>query len=142
MDHKPWLGSDLSWAGWIPTVSGQLSFSIIGHSSAASNCIYFNDLLPQMDRDPPVRYIALHQHRTAPDFPCPDWLTRRLIPGASYDFVLLAETSDAEIHVNLPTSPDGMSRVTAVHNAQGVLKGKVHIQERTRQKASFGRYVH
>ena len=117
-----------SWAGWIPTVSGQLSFSIIGHSSAAANCAYVNDLLPRRaNNDAPARFIALHQYRTAPDYPWPDWITRWLMPGAAQDFVLIAETCEAKIQVNLPRDASGKPTVDAIPNAQGVLSGKIYI---------------
>ena len=116
-----------SWAGWIPTVSGQLSFSIIGHSSAAKNCAFVNEILPNSGTTAPVRYVALQQCRTAPDFPYFDFLTKRLWPGVVYDFVCSAQTAEADIQVMLPRNAEGEPRVKAVHNAQGVLKGRIYV---------------
>jgi hypothetical protein len=142
MAKQPAQAKKHSWAGWIPTVSGQLSFSIIGHSSAARNCAYVNEVLPGAYRETPIRYIALHQQRCAPDFPYPDFVTRWLYPGFRYDFFLTAQTAEAEIQVNLPRSADGEPRVKAVHNAQGVLKGRVqvllHEKDKTLRQLNIG----
>jgi hypothetical protein len=128
MSILPGEGNTNSWTGWIPTVSGQLSFSIIGHSSAAANCTYVNDLLPERrNEDTAARFIALHQFRTAPDYPYPNWVTRRLFPGAAYDFFMVAETYEAAVQVNLPRNADGEPRVGSIANAQGVLSGKVYV---------------
>jgi hypothetical protein len=121
-----------SWAGWIPTVSGQLSFSIIGHSSAAKNCAFVNETPPGTDSASKVRHIILHQNRTAPDFPYWNFLTRLFYPGAVYDFVCVASTAEAEIQVMLPPDPAGNPRVKGVENAQGVLQGKIHVMLRER----------
>ena len=145
MSFLPNPGNLNSWSGWIPTVSGQLSFSIIGHSSAAANCTYVNDLLPKdAGEDTPARYVALHQFRTAPDYPYPDSITRRLFPGAAQDFFLVAETCEADIQVNLPRNADGEPRVLAISNAQGVLTGKVFVllhDKDAKQRASNKAFI-
>lgn len=124
-----------TWAGWIPTVSGQLSFSIIGHSSAAKNCAFVNEAHSGDETAAPVRHLVLHQRRTAPDFPYPDFLTKWFYPGSVYDFVCVAQTEQAEIQVMLPRNAEGEPRVKSVPNAQGVLKGKIHVLLHETQKA-------
>lgn len=134
MAKQPAPGKVHSWAGWIPTVSGQLSFSIIGHSSAAKNCAFVNEILPVRSEAAPVRYVALQQSRTAPDFPYFDFLTKHFWPGVAYDFVCSAQTAEADIQVMLPRNAEGEPRVKAVHNAQGVLKGQIYVLLYNRDK--------
>lgn len=116
-----------SWAGWIPTVSGQLSFSIIGHSSAAKKCAFVNAAAEADDTKTPVRHVILHQERMTPDFPYFDFITRWRYSGSTCNFICIAQTEEAEIQIMLPRGADGEPRVKAVHNAQGVLKGQVYV---------------
>lgn len=85
----PWLAAPYSFVGWVPNVSGHLSFGLIcpnGESLA-------------LNRQPGgsgERAIVVHRRRSAEDFPLPgSWvgLVRR---SATLDYVVAARTSAAQ----------------------------------------------
>lgn len=77
-----------SYAGWIPTVTGNLSYQIVGRSSQSRALQLFNHI----DLHAPRRFIAALQRRITADLPLPTWLIKCWHPGAQYDCVMLART--------------------------------------------------
>lgn len=114
----PWLDSDLSFAGWVPTVLGHLAFSMVGVQHRWSQHKSFNDLDPTTG----VRAVATHQRRTAQDFPIWDWLPRAMKPSASQNYFLVGQTTNAKIPF-----VDEKTKIRIVRDTQGVLTGTVYV---------------
>jgi hypothetical protein len=117
-------------AGWVPTISGQLSYSVIGQTSTNGACSYFNDVFPSSEASPlqnPVRFIAMHQQRVAPDFPIPDRILRWIVPSTVQDYFLIAETRLADVPLIFTDATTQKTGVTLIGNAQGVLIGSVAV---------------
>jgi len=77
--------------GWIPTVSGRLSFSEVGHTRTPSRCIYANA------SDGTRRYVVCYQARDLSDALLPRWIreaaNRTLLKRqGKFWFVLVAQT--------------------------------------------------
>lgn len=81
----PWAKADYAYAGWVPNVSGHLSFNLLDpqHKNPTYN--------HQPDLTQP-RTVAVHRARLAQDYPFPDFLVKWLRPSAVQDFVLIAES--------------------------------------------------
>ena len=110
----PWIAKDHSFAGWVPNVSGHLSFNLVDPHSGLPTYNYQSDLAEP-------RIVALHRERLAQDYPFPDWLMRRIRPSARQDFILLAQSCAAHTPVLLSDEP------TNIADANGVLVGIVAI---------------
>ncbi len=82
----PWTKAEYAMAGWVPNVSGHLSFNLLDpkHKNPTYN--------HQCDLSQP-RTVAVYRSRVAQDFPFPDFLVRLFRPSAVPAFVLLAESS-------------------------------------------------
>lgn len=84
---SPWLTAPYSFAGWVPNVSGHLSFSQVDPRGRQGT---FNH---QPDLDHP-RTIIVHRSRLVQDYPFWNWLVRLFRPSAKADFLMLAESGD------------------------------------------------
>lgn len=136
-DKPAWFSEDHSYAGWVPNVSGQLSFSIIGTSNHAQDITAFN--APSIDHI--KRYVAIHQKRWTTDFPVVrPWLLAWLKPQAGADYIMIAETANAAIPIIDPAQSASKGQVNHLQNAHGVLIGNIlivpRIKDRQKQKAS------
>jgi hypothetical protein len=81
----PWVDADHAYAGWIPNVSGHLSFNLIDPHSREPTYNHQHDLkMP--------RTVALHRSRLAQDYPFFDWIVRLSRRSAVQEFIVLAET--------------------------------------------------
>lgn len=134
-----WLEKNHSYAGWVPNVSGQLSFSIIGTNAHAHDTTAFN--APSEDHS--KRFVVIHQKRWSTDFPVlRPWLLACFIPNAGVDYIMIAETANAEIPIIASELVKPGSAVSHFQNAHGVLAGTILIiprnQDRERRKAVNG----
>lgn len=106
----PWCGASHAFAGWIPNVSGHLSFNQVdprGRQSTYNN---------QVDLARP-RTVVAHRTRLAQDYPWWDWIVRAFRPQARQDFLLLAESGPAKT----PLIKDG--KVEEAGDEHGALYG-------------------
>ncbi len=81
----PWTIQPESYAGWVPNVSGHLSFGLIDVRGARS-------VLNHMPSDIGERVVAVHRRRAAQDFPVAGELVSTFRRWARQDFVLIART--------------------------------------------------
>lgn len=110
----PWAGADYGYAGWVPNVSGHLSFNLIDPHSREPTYNHQPDLsLP--------RTVALRRLRLAQDYPFPDRLVKRLRKSATQEFVVLAESS------RVPTPYFEDDRLEEADDANGLLMGIVAV---------------
>ncbi len=113
----PWASADFSYASWVPTILGHLSFSMMALRSSwpARECI--NEHSATLN----ARVVATHEERIAQDFPYSDWLVRLLQPSAVQHYFLFARTCEARI----PFVEKDIIR--AFKDEQGALIGEVVI---------------
>jgi len=111
--RAPWARTKYSWAGWIPTVSGHLSFSLIGSHNAGSKCRTFN----RTTSDNSSRVVAVHQQRSAQDFVVPSRLVRPLRKAISIDYLIVGRGGRARTPCFLPDS------LGEIIDDQGVMRG-------------------
>lgn len=84
--NQPWLRFEHSYAGWLPNVTGHLSFQLIDPSGQLPA---FNQ---QSNTNEP-RLIAVHQRdRLAQDFPLPDRIVKASRPSAKQSYLLLGRS--------------------------------------------------
>ncbi len=83
--NYPWTNAEYAYAGWVPNVSGHLSFNLIDPGSKHPT---FNNQ-ERLDRP---RQVAAHRLRLAQDYPFPDWAVKLLRHSARQDFIMLAES--------------------------------------------------
>jgi len=118
----PWLNSPYSYAGWVPTITGHLSFSLIGGPKIVPRCHTFN----RPAATGPVRLLAVHQKRTAQDYIAPPGALRLARPQATQDYFLIARTGPADT----PYVANGS--VKTARDDQGVLSGIILVVPRER----------
>lgn len=117
----PWSSRPYAYAGWIPTITGHLSFSLIGGHGVSPRCRTFNRPVDSG----PVRLVAVHQQRTAQDYIAPG-AVQLARPQATQDYFLIAGTGPAAT----PYFLDGTLRQTV--DDQGVLSGNILVLPRDR----------
>lgn len=117
----PWTEREYSYAGWVPNVSGHLSFNLVDPHGSLPTYNYQPDLASP-------RLVALHRERLAQDYPFPDWLMRRVRPSARQDFILLAQSCTAQT----PLLDDDKPRT--IDDQNGVLMGVVAVLPSERGK--------
>jgi hypothetical protein len=110
----PWFNADYAYAGWVPNVSGHLSFNLIDPLSKEP--IYNH----QFDLASP-RTVALHRRRLAKDYPFYDKLVKWFRRSAVQDYVVLAETGRVE------TPFFSENTVAETDDANGVMVGVVAV---------------
>ncbi|MEG3159356.1 hypothetical protein U1763_02465 [Sphingomonas sp. LB2R24] len=81
----PWVGASHSFAGWVPNVSGHLSFTMVDPRGSQST---YNH---QADLGKP-RVVALKRQRLAQDYPFWDYLVKTFRPAAAQEFIVLAQS--------------------------------------------------
>ena len=119
---SPFLPDDkLAYAGWVPTITGQLSFSLIGLGGSAPNCVTANVEFQDKKADHPRRRVAVIQRRVTKDLP----LTFPPIPhffrSIAAEFILLGDTHPAA----RPVIHDG--KAAPRHDEIGVLSGDLLV---------------
>lgn len=113
----PWLSNPYCFAGWVPTISGHLSFSLIGGPEVTPRCRTFNRPISAV----PARLMAVHQRRTVQDYVAAPRTIRAVRPQTCQDYVLVARTGFAQI----PYFQDG--KLEHALDEQGVLFGNVIV---------------
>lgn len=145
----PWIDSDYAFAGWVPNVSGHLSFNLIDPSSKLPTFNY-------QDRLDVPRQVAVHRVRLAQDYPFPDWLVKRVRKSARQDFIMLAESGrvqtpyfrDATLEEAddkngvlagvIAVVPADSDRATAKHIKSTLATAEAIISDAIQQKATSG----
>lgn len=106
-----------TFAGWVPNITGQLSFSLIGLRSASGGCVTANDEIAP-GSNPPHRIVLLTQKRVTRDIP---WPFRLAFPAREKQYVLVAQTGETK-----RPFLDG-DKVASCKDELGVLAGDVYI---------------
>lgn len=114
-----WPPSPNSFAGWVPCITGQLSFSLIGTLTDSTTLNLASASEP--NGPGPVRYIAVAQQRRSSDLPLPGWIVQGFRAWAACDYILLAKTAPAK----LPVWDGDDLRENLDH--MGVLDGEVFV---------------
>ncbi len=109
----PWVNAAFRFAGWVPNVSGHLSFSLIGIKQSLSKVTKYN----QGDETGHSRLVIVHQKRPVRDFPINGEIVQFFRPRAAVDFLLIGHTTSA----NTPHLLDG--RLSSTPDSQGALVG-------------------
>lgn len=84
-----------AYAGWVPTITGQLSFSLIGLGSAAPGCVTANVEFWDQSVDHPRRRVAVIKRRVTRDLPLTVFPIPNIFRSIASEFVLLGETKPA-----------------------------------------------
>ena len=113
----PWQSADHSFVGWVPTILGHLSFSMVGKKVRWTAHRCFNDL----DSGTGERQVILHQRRISQDLPLWDFLVKQFKPNVVQDFILVSKTAVAQIPF-----VEG-EKVRHLTDSQGVLHGFVYV---------------
>lgn len=115
-----------SFAGWVPTITGQLSFSLIGLGTNSSDCVTANiETFAEGSAKAPTRHVLVYQERVARDLPMPLWLAKWLRRWVKTHFILVGSSSPAKRpRLDLPTEHN---RYQLLPDEIGVLKGKVYM---------------
>ena len=113
----PWDRASHSYAAWIPTITGHLSFSLIGSSGQNRGCRAWTQPGP----DACSRTVIVQQRRAAQDYPLPGELVRVIRPQAAQDFLLIGRTCAAR------TPSFSREGVADVPDQQGALAGIVVV---------------
>lgn len=118
--RKP-VASNPTYAGWIPTIAGQLSFSLIGMNGTAASAVAANVEYMCPAAGHPRRHVAVIQKRITKDLPFTFWPIPHLVPSIAAHFLLVGETAPA-------TRPeiDG-DRITKRHDEIGVVRGSIYL---------------
>lgn len=118
----PWNVAAHSFAGWVPNVSGHLSFNLVDPHSRLPTYNHQADLGLR-------RNIVLHRERIAQDYPFSDAIVRRFRSSASQDFVLMAESSA------VATPYFGKTGLKSSADRHGALVGAVAVLPADAEKA-------
>lgn len=84
-----------AYAGWVPTITGQLSFSLIGLGGAAPGCVTANVEFQDKDAEHPRRRVAVIKRRVTRDLPATFFPIPEIFRSIAAEFVLLGETRPA-----------------------------------------------
>jgi len=123
----PWAGQPYNFAGWVPTISGHLSFSLIGSSEIPQKCRSFNRRTTTAQR-----VVAVMQRRSAQDTIVPNWLLRHLAPAIEQEYLLIGRTNAAR------TPFFDENGFTDTLDEQGVLAGQLVVVPKDKNR----RYQH
>lgn len=94
--HRPFQPAQTpAYAGWVPTITGQLSFSLIGLGGAAPDCVTANVEFWDEKAGHPRRRVAVVQRRVTRDLPLTVWPVPYLFRSIAAEFILVGETQPA-----------------------------------------------
>lgn len=114
--------ASISFAGWVPTITGHLSFSLIGLGAGLSNCIAANAVCIQSVKSGrPKRFVAVAQKRVTTDLPYSGWPVGWLKPSTKAEYILLGST-EPEL---TPVWRGG--ELESVRDEIGVLRGQAFV---------------
>ncbi len=133
---SPFQPSDKpAYAGWVPTITGQLSFSLIGLGSAAPGCVTANVEFHDKVACHPRRRVAVSVRRVTRDLPLTVFPIPEIFRSIAAEFILLGETRPA----GRPVIQRGEVRERS--DEIGVLTGDIlvvpHHPDRLKQEKSF-----
>jgi hypothetical protein len=115
----PWEAAAAAWVGWVPTVSGHLSFSLIGANDGARDHCRINEERPR----PGHRIVVVHQRRRNTDFGYWSRLAELLLRDTVQDLVLVGQTEAAA-----RPAPDPINaRVEGILDPRGCLRGTIYV---------------
>lgn len=116
-----------TFAGWVPTITGQLSFSLIGQGANALDYVAANvETLDAGASAVPVRHVFVVQRRVARDLPITNGVAQLLKPWIGVHFILVGSSAPASRpRLDLPLKRGGQYQV--LHDEIGVLRGKIYV---------------
>lgn len=114
----------LTFAGWVPTITGQLSFSLIGLGTNSGDCVTANVETHEGEATKaPKRHVMVYQERGASDLPFP--FAKLIRPWVQTHFIMVGSSAPAaRPRLDLPTQNN---RYQLLHDEIGVLRGKVYV---------------
>lgn len=104
-------------SGWIPTITGQLSFSLIGRRSDKLDCVTVNQE-DAANANPPARTLVSLVRRVAKDVPLP---LRLRHPARIKHYIVIGRTAST-----VRPSVEGV-KVSAHPDELGLLEGAVYV---------------
>lgn len=114
----PWEEAFASWVGWVPTVSGHLSFSLIGSHSTAPGHTLINDDKPRPDG----RVVMVKQRRRNDDFGIPAGVAEALFKDTVHHYLMIGHTEAAP----RPEPDHATCAVNPIEDSRGCLRGSVY----------------
>jgi hypothetical protein len=113
----PWEAATAAWVGWIPTVSGHLSFSLIGGSGSTDEPPIVNGDKPGLDG----RVVLIQRRRRNRDFGYWSWVAANILRDTEQDYVLVAHTEAGA----RPEWDRQSNQINRIPDARGCLRGTV-----------------
>lgn len=113
----PWANQTSSFASWIPTILGHLSFSMM----ALKSSWLVSEGVNLYSKTLHGRIVATHKERVAQDFPYSDFFVRLRAPQSVQHYFLLAKTCQAQIPF-----VEG-EKVRPLTDEQGALVGEIIV---------------
>jgi len=104
-------------AGWVPTITGHLSFSLVG--GGVPGCVAAN--FAEQGGDLPPRFVAVLQKRVVRDMAFTFWPIGLFVPSIKAHYILCGVSSACD----LPAIVNG--RVELHEDKLGVLRGRVWV---------------
>lgn len=127
------LPNQPSFAGWIPTITGHLSFSLIGLSGSAPGTVVANASSGAIEGRPStLRHVAVCQSRRTRDLPWPFYLRS----SAKAEYILLGTSKSATRPV---LATDGSNAVEEHSDDVGALCGRIYVVPHHRDAAAAAR---
>jgi hypothetical protein len=114
-EARTWCHNPGAMAAWVPSIAGQLSFSMMGEG--LSGCLHVTGMLSKDER-----VVIATQTRIATDAPIPGYINRASWSVA--DFLMVAHTASAN-----RTRPNAE---TSTRDVQGVLLGSLFLLQQHR----------
>ena len=110
-----------TYAGWVPTIAGQLSFSLIGMNGTAPTAVSANIEYTCPRAGHPRRHVAVIQKRVTKDWPFTFWPIPYFWPAIAAHFLMVGETAPAARPELVGT------RIGSRRDEIGVLHGTIYI---------------
>lgn len=116
-----------TFSGWVPTITGQLSFSLIGLGASAVKCVTANiECSNPQNVHVPIRHVAVSQRRITRDLPLTVWPVPLFKPWIASEFILIG-SSQAASRPRLDSITRGDEALALHHDDIGVLTGRVLV---------------
>lgn len=108
----------LAYAGWVPTITGHLSFSLIGLGEGVSaNGVCAESVVAGA----PCRYVGVSKRRVTSDLPYNGWPVGKIMPSTKAEYVIIGQSKSAL----RPALRGG--QVTTAEDEIGVLTGEIWV---------------
>lgn len=116
-----------TFSGWVPTITGHLSFSLIGLGASAVKCVTANIECSNPDNlHVPIRHVAVSQRRITRDLPLTAWPIPIFKPWIASEFILIGSSQSAS-RPRLDSIPPADEPLALHHDNIGVLTGRVLV---------------